>query len=250
MGSGRKRPLDNRIPAPSKEGDGRKKKKGKKSKDKNKEAASTSEQTHKTSLESTTTAEGKIMAQVCSTFNRLEQSRFEAFRRAALPSDAISKYVAHCLIDEHTGGGAPTRRAPILSELCAPGQADEICIVVSTLAKAYAQRLVTAARRLTDSSADEPIQPEHILQAYHNRQANGLDPGFFLQAAPSSTKVLLKDETYNRKRLATLKAQEDYDKLYPPMVTEEENAGEDPMDISSPSKSTQPENPLTPQHPC
>lgn len=159
------------------------------------------------------------MAQVCSTFNRLEQSRFEAFRRATFPADAISKYVAHCLIDEHGGG----RRAPILSELCAPGQSDEICIVVATLAKAYAQRLVTASQRLADSSSGEqPIQPKHILQAFHDRQAGGLDPGFFLQPAPSSTKVLLKDDSYQRKRLAALKAQEDYDKLYPAPMEDEE----------------------------
>jgi hypothetical protein len=190
-----------------------------------------------------------MMAQVCSTFNRLEQSRFEAFRRAAFPGDAISKYVAHCLIEEHGGGQGPTRRSPILSEVSAPGQADEICIVVSTLAKAYAQRLVTASRRLANnSSSDEPIQPEHILQAFHDRQAAGLDPGFFLQAAPSSTKVLLKDDVYKRKRLAALKAQEDYDKLYPPLATEE-NDGDDAMDISSTSKIIPPENSATPLNP-
>ena len=185
------------------------------------------------------------MSQVCSTFNRSEQSRFEAFRRAAFPADAISKYVAHCLIDEHGGGGGdngPTRRAPILSEVCAPGQADEICIVVATLAKAYAQRLVNASRRLADSSSEQPIRPEHILQAFHDRQAKGQDPGFFLQAAPLSTKALLKDETYQRKRLAALKAQDDYDKLFPPPV--DEINGDDAMDMSSPTNISQTENPL------
>jgi hypothetical protein len=105
------------------------------------------------------------MAQVLSTFSRLEQSRFEAFRRATFPRDAIAKYVAHCLIEEQhrpVSQGRTTsntkshasqpddnqlRREPILSEVVAPGQAEDIAIVVSTLAKAYAQRLVTAARR-------------------------------------------------------------------------------------------------------
>jgi len=56
-----------------------------------------------TSLEITATAEGKQMAQVLSTFSRLEQSRFEAFRKAAFPGDAISRYVAHFLVHSSTG---------------------------------------------------------------------------------------------------------------------------------------------------
>jgi hypothetical protein len=179
----------------------------------------------------TATTEGRIMAQVCSTFSRIEQSRFEAFRRAAFPGDAISKYVAQCLIDEH----GETKRSPILSEVVAPGQAEEICIVVSTLAKAYAQRLVTAARTLA-GSPNEAIEPEHILQVFQERQSRGQDPGFFLQAAGSKT--VLKDDNYRRKRLAALKAQDDHDKLYPP-VPNKENADDntdDPMEISTPAK--------------
>jgi hypothetical protein len=121
----------------------------------------------------TATAEGQIMAQVMSTFSRLEQSRFEAFRRATFPRDAIAKYVAHCLIEEqhrpisrgvlpgntiqsHVGPDGDNNpqpnsrhrhREPVLSEVVAPGQAEDIALIVSILAKAYAQRLVTAARR-------------------------------------------------------------------------------------------------------
>ena len=40
------------------------------------------------------------MKQVLSTFSKLEQSRFEAFRKASFPGDAIGTYVAHCLIHE------------------------------------------------------------------------------------------------------------------------------------------------------
>lgn len=178
------------------------------------------------------------MAQVCSTFSRLEQSQFEAFRRAAFPSDAISKYVAQCLIDEHGCENGPTSRDPVLSELCAPGQGEEICIVVSTLAKAYAQRLMTAANRLA-TSPDEPTTPEQILQAFHDRQAKGLDPGFFLQPASSKTKTLTNDESYERKRLAALHAQEEYDKVYPPSAAE---IDDDPIDMSGPSKESQVQN--------
>lgn len=159
----------------------------------------------------TTTAEGQILAQVCSTFSRGEQARFEAFRRSAFPADAISKYVAHCLIEEHGGDmGESRRRIPRLSELCANGQAEEIAIVVSTLAKSYAQRLVTAARQLCDNP-EQPIQPEQILEALHARQAKGLDPGFFLQ--PATSNIRLMDESFPRKRLAALQAQEEFDKL-------------------------------------
>ena len=147
------------------------------------------------------------MAQVLSTFSRLEQSRFEAFRRATFPSDAISKYVAHCLLQQD-----PTRRkqVPVLSHVCAPGQSEEIVIVVNTLAKAYAQRLVTAARRAAPD--DTPIQPQHILDAFQERQAQGLDPGFFLQPSEQSTSLQLNNKEHSKKRLAALHLQDEYDK--------------------------------------
>ncbi|KAG7372005.1 hTAFII28-like domain containing protein [Nitzschia inconspicua] len=168
MGSNRKRLPGERPVSPSrddKKKDGKSRKK--KDKKKNKDGASSSDHhhQHKSSLETTATAEGQIMAQVLSTFSRLEQSRFEAFRRATFPRDAIAKFVAHCLIEEQhrpVSKGLPPAttksnsvqpddnkplREPILSEVVAPGQAEDITIVVSTLAKAYAQRLVTAARR-------------------------------------------------------------------------------------------------------
>ena len=183
---------------------------------------------HKPSLETTATAEGEIMAQVLSTFSRLEQSRFEAFRRSTFQGDALSKYVAHLLIEKKHRSELG-RRAPILSEVCAPGQAEEITIVVSTLAKAYAQRLVTAARRQQQSETSKsnsnnsnnnpnsttPIQPHHILQAHREREQQGLDPGFFLQPAPSEVNVSVDQEStnkYDQLRLATLQAQENFEK--------------------------------------
>jgi hypothetical protein len=155
------------------------------------------------------------MAQVLSTFSRLEQSRFEAFRRATFPSDAISKYVAHCLLQQD-----PTRKqAPVLSHVCAPGQSEEIAIVVNTLAKAYAQRLVTAARRAAPD--DTPIQPQHILHAFQERQAQGLDPGFFLQPSEQSTALQLNNNEHSKKRFAALHLQDEYDKEQEKLAEEE-----------------------------
>ena len=180
------------------------------------------------------------MAQALSTFSRLEQSRFEAFRRATFPGNAIAKYVAHCLIEHHPARG----RAPVLSEVCAEGQAEEITVVVTTLAKAYAQRLVTAARRLVDGP-NQPIEPQHIIKAFEERRAQGLDPGFFLQPAESAATISLKDESYDKRRLAALQAQEEFDKEHG--VNDggnDENKEDNSMEIS-PVKEKQ--NAITPQ---
>jgi hypothetical protein len=86
-----------------------------------------------------------------------------------------------------------------LDDLVQPGQADTICMVVSTLAKIYAQRLVTTACSIAKKQQQqqqanflgskgvygnmdpiEPLQPQHIAAAYRLRQQQGLDPGFFL----------------------------------------------------------------------
>jgi hypothetical protein len=259
----------------------------------------------------TATAEGQIMAQVMSTFSRLEQSRFEAFRRATFPQDVIAKYVAHCLMEEQhrpiskgilsgttiplsssslLSSPAGQHREPILSELVAPGQAEDIALIVSILAKAYAQRLVTAACRhatircaststttntttgkeegittssttslsltnnninnnmdhssITMESTTTPpttiptttsantvamaITPQDLLNAYEERKAQGLDPGFFLQPWNQSQHNILgvvsSNHNYNhhnnynrgvyqRKRLATMFAQQQYNKV-------------------------------------
>ena len=223
-----------------------------------------------THIDRTATVEGTEMKQVLSTFSKLEQSRFEAFRKASFPGDAIGTYVAHCLIheqhrsistgdidkstssSERRGGneeaattvvatnttstasivsnstrlrylrpttttttttaatGKRRKKKPILSDVVATGQSGDITVVVSTLAKAYAQRLVLAARKYSierrnrhkisvhdeknnndDDNDDEEeeeeeediaISPEDILKAYADREVRGLDPGFFLQA--------------------------------------------------------------------
>jgi hypothetical protein len=147
------------------------------------------------------------MVQVLSTFNRLEQSRFEAFRRSTFSANAISKYVAQCLIERH-----PTERntVPILSHLCAPGQANEVTIIVSTLAKIYAQRLCTEARRFTETN--QPVEPQHVLKAFEKRRSQGLDPGLFLQPAQSATATVLEDNSFERRRLAALQLQKVFDR--------------------------------------
>lgn len=86
-----------------------------------------------------------------------------------------------------------------LHDLVQPGEADSIVIVVSALAKAYAQRLVAAARRVADvmetsttSSSSQhngvsqhqqqqPLQVHHIQLAHDARVKAGIDPGFFMQ---------------------------------------------------------------------
>jgi hypothetical protein len=168
------------------------------------------------------------MAQVLSTFNRLEQSRFEAFRRSTFSANAISKYVAHCLIERHPGD---LDQQPILSHLCAPGEANEITMIVSALSKIYAQRLVHDARQF--AQPNQPVQPQHILKAFEERRAQGLDPGLFLQPAQSSTVIVSEDDSFDRRRMAALRLQDIYDKEHGSTT----NAEDDGFDDKSQSKS-------------
>ena len=167
------------------------------------------------------------MAQALSTFNRLEQSQFEAFRRATLSKDAIFKYVAHSLI-HHYSNNTEDSRPPILSECVAPGEADEISLMVTTLAKAYAQRLVRTACTGSPYRGGGPLEPADLLWAFRRRQAQGLDPGFFLSngattrsssllVASSSEAVLVGSPNNNnvvvshaQRHFAALQAQEVY----------------------------------------
>jgi hypothetical protein len=198
------------------------------------------------------------MAQVLSTFHRMEQSRFEAFRRCTFPSDAISQYIAFCLQQHYERTYARTTKAQQLtdsqgigvsdvvyaralsnppsffeskqqqlSDLCAVGQAEEITAVVSTCAKLYAQRLVTAARRVAmyveGIGEDDPLLPHHILQAHAARTKAGVDPGFFLQSSSGSSNMPVYQDSVGAAALGTihrsdlllyaaLEAQEEYDK--------------------------------------
>jgi hypothetical protein len=121
-----------------------------------------------------------MMAQMLSTFSKLEQSRFEAFQRASFPADAMGKWIAACLshrfrVYAETSASPPTtttRATSVaaatsnnnaiihnsstsrpLSDLVAVGQEGEICMVVGVLAKIYAQRLVQTAIRQRAAAA-------------------------------------------------------------------------------------------------
>lgn len=217
------------------------------------------------------------MTQVLSTFHRMEQSRFEAFRRSTLRGDVISKYVAHCLEESEkrwyaenvksrqylgvpgndkepwqqhcpyvknakSSSTASSQRS--LQDMVPPGQAAEITIVVSTLAKSYAQRLVTAARRVAAAQGADPstpLEPQQVLTAHYSRAQAGLDPGFFLQKQRNSITVVEQsaaaatmgiNDPNALQRNATLAAQEEYDKY----MKEKNQTKSDDMDVDENSR--------------
>lgn len=172
------------------------------------------------------------MAQALSTFHGLEQSRFEAFRRSTFSGDAIAHFIAQSLLHIHErkrqqrlvtrdglgsegyGVGASFSSPALdnnhpstannnnsnklkLNDLVVPNAAQEITVVVSTLAKAYAQRTVTQARssiRKTNNYPDHlPLQPQHIQDAHNHRVQTGQDPGFFMQ--PSQKHIMSQATT-------------------------------------------------------
>jgi hypothetical protein len=199
---------------------------------------------------STATADGQMMAQMLSTFSKLEQSRFEAFRRSTVPADAVHEWLAACLADRYSisppSAGAGKSRS--LADLVQPGQADSISMVVATLAKVYAQRLVSAAQSLAleDSNngnnnegvtADEPqnpLQPRHLCRAWEHRKRQGLDPGFFLQANEGLqwSSGGQSGQVHDCRRLAALAAQEEYDAHVAKEEQKEKDAGQkDEMDV-------------------
>lgn len=183
-----------------------------------------------------------------STFSKLEQSRFEAFRRSTVPSDAVQEWLAACLSDRYRHSSVDKQQQQqqrssslLLSDLVQTGQADPITSVVATLAKVYAQRLVSTARSIADNetaaaaaangsngtntngdaysySAEQqqqqqqtsPLSPLHIWQALQERKTQGLEPGFFLQAN-SGLQWSVVESVHDGRRLAALQAQEDHD---------------------------------------
>lgn len=207
----------------------------------------------------TATADGQMMAQMLSTFSKLEQSRFEAFQRSSLDAASVQDFVAACLVHRHNDGGGdhlrrgrivpsrpvagaaaattlPTSRttvSPSLDDLVAPGQAADVALAVSTLAKVYAQRLVASALaerqrrdRLAVFDGDDndndrakdphrPLEPYELLRAHQSRVSQGLDPGFFLQAhegvVPSRLDPLASRDAHRQQHLAALEAQDAYD---------------------------------------
>jgi len=158
-------------------------------------------------LESAALPQGQIMAQFLSTFNRLEQSRFEAFRRSTFSSDAVSKYVAQILIEGLQDG---IEGEPELSHLCSVGQAPEITMVISTLAKVYAQRLIHEAKVFAD--ANQAIRPQHISQAINERVNKTIEHDFFLQnALTTSVGFSSCEKNYSAQRVAAIRLEDLYD---------------------------------------
>ncbi|GKY98154.1 hypothetical protein MPSEU_000773200 [Mayamaea pseudoterrestris] len=189
----------------------------------------------------TTTAEGQRMTRILSTLTPLEHSRYNAYQESVLSATAVEQYVAACLSERLQANGAST---PLqLADLVVPGQDQDIVMVVATLAKIYAQRLVTAAVQLraerTVSAATSegqgaasmvdnnnnhrsaPLQPRDILHALEDRQRQGLDPGFFLQtnarAAAGGSRganTIAKTIEYHDLRVAAMAAERAYDEQF------------------------------------
>lgn len=108
------------------------------------------------------------MSQVLSTFSATEKDRFAAYRRSTFASDAVSKYVAQCLV-KHSDEARNQRRRGLdlggedlgisrpasdqtyngltknistsevkpLSEYVAAGNADRINLIVGTIVSLY-----------------------------------------------------------------------------------------------------------------
>ncbi len=165
------------------------------------------------------------MSQLYLCLSPVEQDRLAAFRRSTFPSDAVSSFVATCLVKNSAMGrnqrkrgldlgakglgvglttatgnddekllltpsnidGASTKDEEVirpLSEYVAPGTSSQISIIVSALAKIYAQRLIRCAREVANQSGyscQEKLLPQHVLEAHSRRVKNGSDPGFFMQ---------------------------------------------------------------------
>ena len=148
------------------------------------------------------------MAQMLSTFSKQEESRFEAFQRSSFQADAVEEFVAACIchrrrvIPPRGSGGASAgalamssvpqnqqrpspssstskrrlgrleRQGPRLQDLVSapgPAVAQDVVIVVSTLAKIYAQRLVSAAVQVSNA--------RHARQQAQQQQQGGGDGG-------------------------------------------------------------------------
>ena len=146
----------------------------------------------------------------------VEQDRLAAFRRCTFPSDAVSSFVATCLIKNHSSAGIQRRlglelggdlgsdeiscnqepeQIGLLSEYVATGASSQITSIVGALAKIYAQRLVRTARRIANGSGhqcQEKILPRHVLDAHKTS-----DPGFFLQPSSKENNILFSSTDGN-----------------------------------------------------
>ena len=174
------------------------------------------------------------MAQVLTTFSSLEQSRFRAFKRSALNADTVEAWVAACLQDRYSDNSSIVTTSSLrkLEDLVAPGQAQDIGLVVALAAKIYAQRLVAEAVALHQkeqrssttknnaaTTATTPLPPTAVYRAVQARRRRGVDPGFFLQPATDCFNWETAMASFDVRRLAAEHAQSEYDRLHPPPVS-------------------------------
>jgi hypothetical protein len=168
------------------------------------------------------------------------------FMRSSLSSDAVSKYVAYCLV-QHYGRVQKCRKRgfelvgrnngdatapsngiasidmplPALSEIVASGASNQITLAVATVGKIYAQRLVKAARDVATRDkyqSDGVLLPEHVLRAYETRLRQGKDPGFYMHF-PSEKHVSFEYNALNRSVIESRNIQEYFDSVNPPNIT-------------------------------
>jgi len=105
----------------------------------------------------------------------------------ALGRDPITMYRNRRGQGEELVGNKEDARSthPDLGDLVAPGRSQEITLIVSTLAKMYAQKMIQSARALATVEGyhnDAKILPRHLLEAHRHRVRAGVDPGFFMQS--------------------------------------------------------------------
>ena len=85
--------------------------------------------------------------------------------------------------NQNTSNGEGNRSFPPLDHLVLPGAAPDIVSVVSTLAKAYCQRLVSAGRRVADAEKEtEQDVPEPCATESEQSKSASLKPRHYLAA--------------------------------------------------------------------
>mmetsp|Transcript_10767 Transcript_10767/g.16001 ORF Transcript_10767/g.16001 Transcript_10767/m.16001 type:complete len:258 (-) Transcript_10767:51-824(-) len=198
-------------------------------------------------LPDTAKAESAPIIQAMKCMSNDEQSRFEAYRRCSFPNSVMTKCVALSLakIIQRRSKMAPASKAEsfslpdivldaiakpkenhdwnqILQCLVNPKSSNEIVIIVSTLAKLYAQRVVHAAcqvaereNKSTSSGGGVNLRPHHLREARNMQLSTSV---FFL--GPQEQSPFVRNDSAvmvdkcKQKADAALAAQETYDEYH------------------------------------
>ena len=197
-----------------------------------------SSHSHHHSASATATPEGERLTRLWSTLTPQEQSRWTAFQQSVLSTTAVQDWLAACLSRRYNHDD----NSNALADYCVPGQEQDIGMVVATLAKIYAQRLVATAVKLRDdnnnnnkkttteaaaaasSAVVTPLEPLDIQRAWQYQQKHGLTPGFFLSSSSSSnttTSSRHNPQAETDLRMAALQAEQEYDAWKQKQQTEE-----------------------------